>query len=144
MVDVAKRAGRMGWIERLGFVWLALLAAACGGRTSRSTASSNGAGGATNQTDASTTGARWARMAVSPKMSFFDAVAADRSGNAYAAGYFSGPSTLDLGDGVTIAGAYAGDNAFLVKAVCIPRRETWTSAMVSRSPSPTRSTMPCW
>jgi hypothetical protein len=115
MVDVAKRAGRMGSIERLGFVWLALLAAACGGRTSRSTASSNGAGGATNQTDASTTEARWARMAVSPKMSFFDAVAADRSGNAYAAGYFSGPSTLDLGDGVTIAGAYAGDNAFLVK-----------------------------
>jgi hypothetical protein len=116
MVDV-ERAGRMGSIKCLGFVWLALSTAACGGEVSRSSrAGGGGASSGGEGTAASTTGTRWARTVVSaPTPSEFSSVAADRSGNVYAAGDFSGPGTLDFGDGVTITGAYASNNALLVK-----------------------------
>jgi hypothetical protein len=60
---------------------------------------------------------RWARTVSSSTASDgrFFAVAAESSGNVFAAGYLSGAGTYDFGDGVTAVGTAPGNNALLVK-----------------------------
>jgi len=60
--------------------------------------------------------AQWARsVSAGSDSTFFDSVAVDSSGNVYAAGNQVGTSTYTYGTGVSVAGAYSGANAVLVK-----------------------------
>ena len=77
------------------------MSVACGGRS---------------QLDDPTTEMPWVRTPLSPTTaSFFNSVAADASGNVYAAGNLWGPGTLDFGYGVTATGVFNGYNVLLVK-----------------------------
>lgn len=61
--------------------------------------------------------ALWARSATkAPDSSCFFGVTTDAADNVYVAGYITGNSQFDFGNGVTTTGAYSGgDNALLVK-----------------------------
>jgi hypothetical protein len=62
--------------------------------------------------------ALWARTALSmsmPTASLSSSVATDGTGNAYVAGEFWGPGTLDFGNGVTVTGGHDGAIALLLK-----------------------------
>jgi hypothetical protein len=61
--------------------------------------------------------AQWAKStaAGAAVSSSFSGVSVDASGNAYAVGDISGTGSTDFGNGVTVAGGYAGGNTVIVK-----------------------------
>lgn len=59
---------------------------------------------------------QWGKSATSaPYHSFFNGVALDSSGNSYAVGIQRGQGAFTYGEGITVTGAYSGDNAVIVK-----------------------------
>ncbi|MDR2576341.1 MAG: fibronectin type III domain-containing protein [Treponema sp.] len=60
--------------------------------------------------------AQWAKtVSAGSRISVFNAVATDSSGNVYAAGYQNGTGAFSYGAGVSAQGSYIGDNVVLVK-----------------------------
>jgi hypothetical protein len=60
--------------------------------------------------------AQWAQtVSTGTSSSSFSSVAADASGNIYAAGYVNGSGTYTFGAGITASGSSGSSNAVLVK-----------------------------